>query len=90
VQHVHLKKKIMEEIYFTYFNTGLKDIGVWHFSVIEITLHYILRYRTTPYHSVAKLPFLNVITLGTREPFSRLKVISLFKYQEITSNAVTF
>jgi hypothetical protein len=52
-----IQNKISENIYFKYFKTGSKVIGIWRFSVIEITLCYILRYPITLYHSIAKLSF---------------------------------
>ncbi len=47
-------------------------MSVKRYSVIAITLCYILRYRIMLYHSIAKLSFLNVIALDTQEPSWRL------------------
>jgi hypothetical protein len=57
--------EIIEHIYFKYFTTGSKVISVQRYSVIVITLCYMLRYSITLYNSIAKLSFLNVIALGT-------------------------
>ncbi len=47
-------------------------MSIKRYSVIAIMLRYILRYRITLYHSIAKLSFLNVIALDTQEPSWRL------------------
>jgi hypothetical protein len=47
--------EIIEHIYFKYFMTGSKVISVQRYSVIAITLRYILGCRITLYHSIAKL-----------------------------------
>jgi hypothetical protein len=61
---MYIQNKIIENIYFKNFITGSKVISVQFYSVIAITLCYILHYHITLYHSIAKLSFLNVITLG--------------------------
>jgi hypothetical protein len=71
--------KIIENIYFKYF---ISDSEVS--SVIAITLLYLLCYRITLYHSIAKLSFLNVIALSTLEPLSHLKVIALAKFEPLS------
>jgi hypothetical protein len=72
--------EIIKHIYFKNFITGSKVISVQRYSVIAITLRYMLRYRITLYNIIAKLSFLNVIALGTQEPLSRLKVKALSKF----------
>jgi hypothetical protein len=62
--------EIIEHIYFKYFIAGSKVISIQRYSVIAITLRYMLRYRITLYNSIAKLSFLNVIALGTQEPLA--------------------
>jgi hypothetical protein len=52
---MYTQNKIVENIYFMYLKTGLKVISVKRYSVTAITLHYILRYRMTLYHSIATL-----------------------------------
>jgi hypothetical protein len=47
------------------FIIGKKVISIQRYSVIAIKLRYMLRYCITPYYSIAKLSFLNVIALGT-------------------------
>jgi hypothetical protein len=76
--------EIIEHIYFKYFITGSKVISVQRYSVIAITLRYVLRYRITLYLSTAKLSFLIVIALSTYEPLSRLKVIVLSKFEPLS------
>jgi hypothetical protein len=74
----------IEHIYLQVLKTGSKVILVTRYSVIVITLHYILRYRIRLYHSIAKLSFLNVIVLGISEPLSHLKVIALLKFDPLS------
>jgi hypothetical protein len=76
--------EIIEYIYFKYFITASKVISVQRYSVIAITLRYMLRYRITLYDIIAKLSFLNVIALGTQEPLSRRKVIALSKFEPLS------
>jgi hypothetical protein len=54
------------------------------YSVKAITQRYILRYRITLYHSIAKLSCLNVNALVTKEPLSRLKVIALAMFEPLS------
>jgi hypothetical protein len=68
--HMCNHNEIIEHSYFKYFIEGLKVISVQRYSVIAITLRYMLRYRITIYTSIAKLLFLNVIPLGTQDPLS--------------------
>jgi hypothetical protein len=75
---------IIEHIYLQYSITGSKVISVQRYSVIAITLCYILRYRITLYHSIAKLSFLIIIALGTYEPLSRLKITALSKFEPLS------
>jgi hypothetical protein len=82
--NMYSHNEIIEHIYFKYFITISKVISVQHYSVIAITLRYILRYCITLYHSIAKLSFLIVIALGTYEPLSRLKVIALSKFEPLS------
>jgi hypothetical protein len=76
--------EIIELIYFKYLIDGLKVISVQCYSVIAITLCYMLRYCITFYNSIAKLSFINVIALGTQEPLSCLKVIALSKFEPLS------
>jgi hypothetical protein len=76
--------EIIKHIYFKYFITGSKVIIIQRYSFIAITLHYMLHYRIMLYHSIAKLSFLNVIALDTKEPLSCLKVIALSKFEPLS------
>jgi hypothetical protein len=86
---MYIQTKIIKNIYFQYFITGSKVISVQLYTVIAITLRFILRYCITLYHSIAKLSFLNVIALGTLESLSRLKVIALSKFEPLSLLKVT-
>jgi hypothetical protein len=76
--------EIIEHIYFKYFIAGSKVISVQRYSVIAITLRYMLRYRITLYNSIAKFSFLNVFALSTEEPLSCLNVIALSKFEPLS------
>jgi hypothetical protein len=62
---MHSQNMIVKNIYFKYFKTGSKVIGILRYSVITITLCYIVRYRITLYRSIAKFLYLNIIALST-------------------------
>ncbi len=76
--------EIIKHIYFKYFISGSKVISVQRYSIIAITIHYILRYCVTLCHSIAKLSFLIVTALGTCEPLSCFNVISLSKFEPLS------
>jgi hypothetical protein len=75
------RNEIIEHIYFKHFIAGSKVISVQRYSVTAITLHYLLRYRIMLYNNIAKISFLNDITLGTQEQLLRLKVIAPSKFE---------